>query len=318
MMKLKNNKKIKSLVMSGAVCLFLVFAIGVFTSGLSYAKGPKHKEFSSPEDAVKTLIEALRANDSGRLTGIFGEAGKQLFSSGDVDYDKEVREKFLHAYDEKNRIEKAKADKAVLHVGKKDWPWPVPIVKKGKGWVFDAKEGVKEIVARRIGKDEIAAVQVCLAYVDAQEEYARQHEKSGIVEYASKFTGDDGKDNGLCREGAKGTEKSPLGPMVAAACKADQAKNKSEPQPYHGYYYKMLYKQGKSAKGGEYYYIVDGKMIGGFALVAYPAVYATTGVMTFIVNQDGEVYEKNLGKKTEELAEAMMSYNPDNTWKKVE
>jgi hypothetical protein len=180
--------------------------------------------------------------------------------------------------------------------------------------------GIKEIIARRIGKNEVSAVQVCLAYVDTQLEYAREHTTNGLAEYAQQMISDPGKENGLLWESMNGEKPSPLGPLVAGACKTDKKEMQAgiELKPYHGYFYKILKSQGKDALGGAYNYVIDGKMIGGFALVAYPAEYGSSGITTFIVNQQGVVYQKDMGKDTEKLAEAMTSFNPDSTWKKVD
>jgi hypothetical protein len=226
------------------------------------------------------------------------------------------REDFVRAFDEKNRLEAAGAGKFILHVGKDDWPWPIPLVKKGKRWRFDTEAGIKEMISRRIGRNEVAAVQVCLAFVDAQFEYARNRQSRGLPEYAQKLMSEPGKKNGLCWDSGDNEEPSPLGPLAAKACKTEM--QEQEPQPYHGYFYKILKKQGNDAPGGAYDYVVDGKMIGGFALVAYPAEYGVTGITTFIVNHQGVVYQNDLGKDTEKTAEAMLSFNPDPTWTEVD
>ncbi len=293
----------------------------LFSSAASVAaKSSGQETFSSPEQAVKSMVQAMKEGNARKLVAIFGSKGKELFSSGDEEADRQTREEFIRAYEEKNRLEAAGKDRMVLRVGNEDWAWPIPIVKTGKRWRFDTKAGRQEILARRIGENELAVIQVCLAYVDAQREYAQNHRTGGIMEYAQKFISNQGKTDGLCWEGKETGEESPLGPLVGHACKAEYA---SLPKtvltlPYHGYYYKILKRQGPYAPGGAYDYVVDGKMIGGFALVAYPAHYSSSGIMTFIVNQDGIVYEKNLGKNTEKMAEAMTSFDPDQTWKKVQ
>ena len=202
---------------------------------------------------------------------------------------------------EKNRLEAESAEKVVLYLGNEDWPFPIPIVKKNALWHFDAKEGRDEILARRIGKNELSAIQVCLAYVDAQREYAiEDRDGDGLAEYAQKFWSDPGKKNGLYWKTSDGEKPSPLGPLAAEANKQGYTRKEGKPVPYHGYYYRILKAQGKNAPGGAYDYMVKGKMIGGFALVAYPAKYASSGIMTFIVNHDGVVYQKDLGTKTAE------------------
>jgi hypothetical protein len=206
-------------------------------------------------------------------------------------------------------------------VGSEDWPFPIPLVKKDEYWFFDTMAGKEEILNRRIGRNELNAIQVCLAYVDAQREYVlKDRDGNKLLEYAQKFISSKGKKNGLYWEVKEGEKLSPLGPLVAKAAKEGYIGRKpvGKHTPYHGYYYKILKAQGKNAPGGEYDYIVKEKMIGGFASVAYPAEYGNSGVMTFIVNHDGVVYEKDLGKETEKIATAMKKFDPDKTWKKAE
>lgn len=303
----------------GVVLLVIitVLFLAVLTCNESYAATAKQKTFSSPSEAVKTMVDAMKAGDTRHLTEIFGPAGNELFSSGDDAADRQTREEFVKAYEEKNRLEAAGKNKMILYVGKENWSWPIPIVRTGGRWHFDTKAGRQEILARRIGQNELATIQVCLAYVDAQREYAQGHRTGGLQEYAQKFVSDPGRMNGLCWEEKGEGKQSPLGPFIANACNENRSGGATV-QPYHGYIYKILKKQGKNAPGGAYYYIVDGKMIGGFAVVAYPARYGFSGVMTFTVNQDGVVFEKNLGKNTDRVAEAMTSFEPDETWKKVQ
>ena len=209
----------------------------------------------------------------------------------------------------------------VLVIGEKDWPFPIPLVKKADQWIFDTKAGKEEILNRRIGENELSTVQTLLAVVDAQREYAmNDRDNDGLLEYAEKFRSDPGKKNGLYWETKEGEQPSPLGELVADA-RAEgytRAGTKQSPIPFHGYYFRMLKKQGKHAAGGAFDYVVKNNMIGGFAVVAYPAVYGSSGVMTFVVNYEGVVYEKDLGKNTVKTAKAMTSFDPDKTWKKVE
>jgi hypothetical protein len=204
-------------------------------------------------------------------------------------------------------------------VGNDDWPFPIPLVKAEKGWKFDTKVGRQEILARRVGRNELNAIQVCLAYVDAQKEYAlrKAREGKGLPEYAQEFASIPGKQDGLYWEADAGQEPSPMGPLFAAAKEEGYGGKPlgDPPTPYHGYVYRMLKAQGKNASGGARDYSVEGKMIAGFALIAYPAKYGSSGVMTFIVNQNGVVYQKNFGKNTREEALAIMVFNPDETWK---
>jgi hypothetical protein len=297
---------------AGSIPLAIIAAIVVFllNAGPCYAAKQEQKTFRSPGEAFAALIEAVRAGETKQIAAILGPGSKDVFHTGDAE-----TEEFVRAYDQKRVLEHEGPNKVVLVVGPEAWPWSIPVVKVGRRWRFDMKEGKREILARRIGADEVAAVQVCLAYVDAQREYAQHHEVNGLMEYAQKFTADEGTTDGLCWEGGEGDETSPLGPQIANACRAS---NPGNSQPYHGYFYNILKKQGPNAPGGAYDYVIDGKMIGGFGLVAYPAFYGASGVMTFIVNQDGKVYQRNLGKDTVRIAEAMRTFDPDKTWKKVE
>jgi hypothetical protein len=208
----------------------------------------------------------------------------------------------------------------VLQIGAEEWPFPIPIVKRGEKWSFDTGKGKEELINRRIGRNELNTIQTCLAYVDAQREYVvKDRDGDGLFEYAQKLRSDPGKKNGLYWEAKTSEGQSPLGPLFAAAQEKGYSKAAGgKPVPYHGYYYRILTAQGKSAPDGAYDYLVRGNMIGGFALVAYPAKYGASGIMTFIVNHDGVVYQKDLGKKTEKAAQAMKVFNPDSTWKKVE
>ena len=287
----------------------------------AFAAEIKQKTFQSPEESVKALFDAVKADDTKGLLAIFGPAGKEIISSGDVVADKTDRERFIKAYEEMNKLVQENDKKIILHVGNGDWPLPIPIVKVGEKWRFDTKEGKEEMLNRRIGRNELNAIQVCLAIVDAQREYAmKDQDGDSLFEYAQKFNSEKGKKDGLYWEVKEGEEDSPLGPLAAKAVKEGYGGRKSDdkPAPYHGYYYRILKAQGKNAPGGTYDYVVKGKMIGGFGLIAYPAGYGNSGVTTFIVNHDGVVYQKDLGKDTERIATTMTKYDPDKTWKRVE
>jgi Protein of unknown function (DUF2950) len=286
----------------------------------SYAKGMRQNSFASPEEAVTALVAAVKAGDKKELLGILGPVGKELVSSGDELEDRVGREKFLKAYDEMNKIEKASADKMVLHTGKDEWPLPIPIVKRGTAWVFDTKAGKEEILNRRIGRNELNVIAVLHAYIDAQCHYAdKKLGGDGIAQFAQRIISTEGKHDGLYWKAQEGEEMSPLGPLVAQAANEGYARknNGITLSPFHGYYYRILKGQGKNAAGGAYGYVVKGKMILGFALVAYPAEYGNSGIMTFMANQGGVVYEKNLGKNTAKIAKAMKKFNPDKAWRKV-
>jgi hypothetical protein len=302
-----------------AILMTVIFIVLV-VSDLSLAKNVNQLTFASPEEAVRAMVEALISNDLKTLEAIFGPGSRDLIASGDPAADQSDRERFLKLYGEKNRLEQT-ADKVVLSVGNEDWPFPIPMVKKDAFWRFDTKEGGEEILARRIGRNELSAIQVCLAYVDAQREYAlKDRNGDGFLEYAQKFASESGKKDGLYWKVKEGDEQSPLGPLVVEAQEQGYTGKKSggKPIPYHGYYYRILKAQGKKAPGDAYDYILKGKMIGGFALVAFPAKYASSGIMTFIVNHDGVVFQKDLGRNTEKVAQAINLFNPDSMWEKVE
>lgn len=314
------NQKRHSMPRFGFVIIAAVMMLAGFYQ-IVFATDAKQKSFKSPEEAVKALNDAVKVNDTEELLTIFGPEGKKLISSGDKVADETGREHFIRAYEEMNKLVSENDTKVILHVGKGDWPFPIPIVKKGEYWLFDTMVGREEILNRRIGRNELNAIQVCLAYVDAQREYIlKDRDEDKLLEYARKLQSRKGKKNGLYWEAKEGEEQSPLGPLIAKAAREGYIGRRplGRRSPYHGYHYKILKAQGKNAPGGEYDYIVGGKMIGGFALVAYPAEYGNLGIMTFIVNQDGVVYEKDLGKETEKIGPAMKEFDPDKTWKKVE
>lgn len=311
-MQLTKNRK-KSIWSYLGIAITATLAFGI--TSISFAAATQQKSFSSAEDAVKALVTAAKNNDNNELLAIFGPAAKELIFSGDAVADKQRRERFINAYDEKNQLLQ-KGNDIVLVIGKNDWPFPIPLMKKSDSWVFDTERGKDEILNRRIGQNELFTIQACLAIVDAQREYAMNDgSRNGLPEYAQKFVSDPGKKNGLYWEVKQGEPVSPLGPiMTQGRSEDDQGKPSATPSPYHGYYYRILTAQGKAAPGGAYSYVVNGKMIGGFAVIAYPAEYGNSGVMTFIVNYDGKVFQKNLGQNTAVIAKNMKEYNPDSTW----
>jgi hypothetical protein len=319
-MKLENTNRKKSIRLFFGAAMTSAFLITFAVTAIAFGAAAPQKTFSSAEEAVKAAVAAAKSNDDKELLAIFGAQAKEILFSGDPVADKQRRARFIAAYDEKNSLATEGEDK-ILVVGKQDWPFPIPLVKKGQSWVFDTEKGKQEILNRRIGENELFTIQACLAVVDAQREYAikiHDNDKSGLLEYAQKFISDPGKRNGLYWEAKAGEPESPLGPiMTQAAGEGYRLKPSATPVPYHGYYYRILTAQGKDAPGGAYSYLVKGKMIGGFAVVAYPAEYGNSGVMTFIVNHDGKVFQKNLGKNTAALAKSMKEYNPDKTWTAV-
>jgi hypothetical protein len=249
---------------------------------------------------------------------VLGSDGKAIVSSGDPVADTNIREKFVAAYEAKHAIEREGDGTQTLIIGADDFPFPVPLVNKAGEWQFDTSAGLDEILRRRVGRNELAAIQVSLAYVQAQNEYASLDPGGlGSHVYAQRILSRPGKKDGLYWPTAEGETPSPLGELAAKAS-AEGYKAGAAPLPYHGYYYRILTRQGADAPGGAYDYLVSGKMIGGFGLLAVPAEYGNSGIMTFIVNQDGTVYQKDLGVRTAELARKMDSFAPDQTWTKVE
>jgi hypothetical protein len=314
------NKRVDSSRMAILTGLIAAVVLLGATCPTLLAKGLRQKNFASPEDAVNALVEAVQAGDKKELLGILGPAGKDLISSGDEVEDEVGREKFLKAYDETNKLEEESAGKMILHIGKDEWPLQIPIVKRGNAWFFDTRAGKEEILNRRIGRNELNVIEVLHAYVDAQSQYAKRNRGSdGVAQFAQKIVSTEGAHDGLYWKAEEGDEMSPLGPLVAEAADEGYAKKNDGItfSPFHGYYYKILKGQGRHAEGGAYDYVVKGKMILGYALVAYPAQYGNSGIMTFMVNQGGVIYEKNLGKNTVKIARAMRKFDPDKTWKAV-
>ncbi len=297
-------------------CIVAAIAcLGISTAAIAAA--PRQMTFSSPEEATNALATAARAGKTADLEKILGPSGRKLIHSGDRVADKQGREKFASAYAEKHSIDQQSDNKAILIVGADEWPFPIPLVKQGGVWRFDTKAGAEEILDRRIGRNELNAIQVVGAIVDAERDYAsKDRTGAGYLEYAQKFMSSPGKQDGLYWP-ASGGEESPIGPLVVSASAEGYGPKGTHQKrsPYHGYYYRILKQQGKDARGGAYSYVVNGHMIGGFAVVAFPAKYGDSGVMSFIVNQDGVIYEKNLGPKTAAIAQGMTTYDPDASWK---
>jgi hypothetical protein len=276
------------------------------------------ERFKTTEDAVTALVDAAKAEDKKELLKVLGPKGQQIVSSGDPVADRNARDKFVAAYDTKHNIMQDGDDTATLVIGNDEWPFPIPIVRKHDGWRFDTGAGLDEILRRRIGRDELSTIQVMLAYVQAQNEYASlDPDGLGPHVYAQRIVSSPGKKDGLYWPTAEGEEASPLGDLAAQAS-AEGYKVGQKPIPYHGYFYRILKRQGASASGGAYDYVVNGKMIGGFALLAYPAEYGNSGIMTFMVNHDGTVFQKDLGRRTERTARRIESFAPDSTWAKVD
>ncbi len=291
----------------------VVLAAGI--ASIPGAAQPGQKTFATPQEAAQALVDAAGGNDTAALLRIFGPAGKDIVQSGDAAADKEGREKFAALARQKMEVELDQdKDRATLIVGPGAWPLPVPIVLEKGQWRFNSAVGRVEVLARRVGRNELTAMEVCRAYVEAQTEYAsRDRTTSGVLQYAQRILSSPGKKDGLYWEG----EPDNLVPKAFADASAAMLAEGKTPAPYHGYYFHILKAQGPDAEGGAMDYMVHGKMIGGFALVAYPAEYGVSGIETLVVNHRGKVYEKDLGPTTGVLARQMLRFNPGKSWKVV-
>jgi len=292
-------------------------AIGLSVTGLLPVLAESQKTFATPEAAIDALIAANRGDHITKLFAILGSDGAKLIHSGDPVADRRGRKLFVAAYDQEHKIERDGDRKATLIVGKDEWPLPIPLVREHARWRFDTQAGADEILNRRIGRNELSVIEVCHAYVEAQREYfAKKLGPGGTAEYAQHFMSKIGLRDGLYWPAKAGEEESPLGPLIARARAAGYRPGTPHPRPrpYYGYYFHILTQQGPNAPGGAKDYVVDGRMAGGFALIAYPTTYGDSGVMTFMVNQDGIVYQKNFGPETKRVAAAMTQYDPDGSW----
>jgi hypothetical protein len=296
-----------------AACFTAALLAPALPAPRALAAAPAQKHFATPEAAVDALIAALAAHDKPALQALLGSEEKDLIDSGDPVADRQAAEAFVERYRSAHRIQKDSDTRAELEVGEDLWPLPIPIVKDASGWRFDGKAGAAEVLTRRIGRNERSAIQACLAYVDAQREYyERNPEKSPLLHYARFFNSSPGRRDGLYWPDAEGEEPSPLGPLFESAREEGYALGKSEePAPYHGYFYRILEGQGPRAPGGAYSYLAKGKLVGGFALIAYPASYGNSGVMTFLVNHEGVVYQSDLGPETALRAKAINLFDLD-------
>ncbi len=306
--------------LSRAALATAVAGLAALAVGNDVLAGSEQKTFTSPAEAAQAFADALSGSDTQTAQAILGPEGEKLLHSGDPVADRRAAQRFIGAYARQHSLEQISEEVVVLHVGEEHWPFPIPIVRKDGAWAFDTAAGAAEILSRRIGRNELDAIQVCLAVVDAQREYAAtDHDGSEVRAFARRFVSTPGKKDGLYWPSASAEKPSPLGPLVARATEEGYPTpgSASRRVPYHGYYYRMLTGQGRDAIGGAYDYLVDSRMVGGFALVAYPARYKVSGIMTFIVNHDGTVYERDLGQDTSELAKTMTTFNPDETWRKV-
>jgi hypothetical protein len=300
------------------LCRLLIFAVGSVILPAAAAPQSGEKDFASPTEAVAALIAAVNTHDMTALKNIFGPELKDITSSEPAQAQEELKQ-FSAKLNESHQLTKESETRSELEVGNDQWPFPVPLVKTEGGWFFDTDAGKEEIINRRIGRNELNALESVRAYVEAQREYAsRDRDGDGVLEYAQKFLSSPGQKDGLYWPQDLDGELSPIGPLIAEAQSKGYLTNadgSTGPQPYRGYYFRILTRQGQSAPGGQYDYIINGNMIGGFALVAYPAEHGESGIMTFIVNQQGKVYQKDLGPDTAKIASKMTTYDPDKTWK---
>jgi len=313
-----------------------LFSLAPAAQGQSRASASVQATFASPDEALQALVAAAKDKDRTALAKLFGPDYDQLLSGDEVEDNKDLAE-FASVVQESAQLQKVDGDKYTITVGKDNWPTPVPLVQKDGKWLFDTKAGLDEVINRRVGENELSAIATCRAYAVAQWEYYTEGDwdHDGVAEYAQKLISTPGTHNGLYWETSEDDKPSPLGKLIAAAqaqgygptasatgAAGQGGAEKEAPEidhaPYHGYYFKILTRQGAHAPGGKYSYVINGNMIAGYALLAYPDKWGNSGVMTFIVNQQGRVYQKNLGSSTGKIAAAMTEYNPDPTWKLVE
>lgn len=293
------------------VSLGTIMALVLFSSS-----SQAQRSYSSPEAAADALVAAVKSGTTRAMLRVLGANGDDIVKSGDPVADAEMRRRFLSAYDAKHSIKAEGNNKGTILLGMDDFPFPIPLVNKRAGWRFDTAAGRLEILYRRIGRNELDAIQTCLAFVDAQNEYAEKDRTgAGAGVYAQRIVSSPGKKDGLFWRDDR--DPSPLGELAAQAS-AGGYKAGEQSAPYHGYYFRILKGQGADAPGGAFNYVVKGKMMGGFALIAYPAEYGNSGVMTFMVNHAGTVYQKDLGKRTGSIVRYIHRFDPDHTWKKVE
>ncbi len=296
----------------------LLLALVISVAGCNKSVKPSVKVFASPDDAGHGLLDAAKSGDQNAVLAIFGPESKEIISSGDAVQDKATADGFVAAYGVMHRWRKMPDGTQILLIGADNFAFPIPLRNNGAGqWYFDVAAGKDEILVRRIGRNELAVIDVCGALADAEAEYFSQRNE-GAKQYAQKFISDTGKQNGLYWQSEEGQPRSPLGPLAAFATTEGYSVKPDSHMPFHGYYFHMLSRQGSHAQGGAKDYVIDGKMVGGFAFVAYPADYRNSGVMTFIINQDGVLLEKDLGNSTTEIATAMTEFDPDAGWRPVE
>jgi len=324
--EVSENSKVWRIGMSQAAsgisfttCLMLI-ALAVLFAGCNKTEKPSFTTFSSPDEAGNGLLNAAKDEDPNAVLAIFGAGSKDVIFSGDAVQDKATVGAFAKGYEEMHRWRKMTDGSKVLLIGAQNFPFPIPLKRNESGqWFFDAAGGKAEILRRRIGRNELSVIDVCGALADAQADYySRSHADGGTKQFAVKFISDPGQQNGLYWDSPDGQPKSPLGPLVAYATSEGYSSKPNSHQPFYGYYFHMLKRQGSHAPGGAKDYLNGGKMVGGFAFIAYPAEYGNSGVMTFIMNQDGLLLQKDLGKTTTETASAMTEFDPDGSWNIVQ
>ena len=301
-----------------ALALMAALVPSIVASGPAHAANapaPKQKTFATAREGMEAIAAAITAGDIPTIRAILGPESDAILKSGDALEDKESLARFDRAYKEAHKLDERPDGTAWIVVGKDDWPLPIPIVKKGEAWLFDTKAGKEELLNRRIGRNELWTMEAVLAYVDAQQEYYQRNPQGDkLLQFAQRFVSSPGKRDGLYFPTKAGEKPSPLGPLFDARQAAGVQQTGGAPAPYHGYYFRILKGQGAKAPGGAYSYVVNGKMLGGFALVAWPATYGNSGIMTFLVNHDGRIYEKDLGPQTAEIVQKITQFNPDDTW----
>lgn len=314
MLKIDNRTEPMKIFRSIAQIIICVFGLLFFTSEISIAA--EQQSFESPGVAVSALANAIKSNDEIALRNVFGEEGLKLISSGDASDDSIDREDFINAFGQANKLVFENEEQATLLIGKNEWPMPIPLVKHSDGWRFDIDKGEVEILRRRIGRNELAAIQVCKAIIDAEREYSARHlDSDGVPVYAERLNSTLGKRDGLYWPTQPSETASPLGDLLAAA--DDGYAPSVQQNPYHGYYYRIL-TRGDDATDGTGEYKINGKMIGGFAVIAYPAKYAVSGVISFLASHNGVIYEKDLGQDTMKSARAIRIFSTGTDWKKLE
>jgi hypothetical protein len=299
----------------------MLAALAVLTPSFAAAAEPAAQQgFASPQQAVTALVAAAQADSDGELLAILGSDAEDLIYSGDEVADQGGRARFLRSYQEKHSLEEQGPDRMELVIGNNDYPFPLPLVQQQGSWYFDTAAGREEILNRRIGRNELHTIEVMQAYTAAQREYACLNQNGGRQEFAQRFASSEGERDGLFWATAENKATSPFGPLIARATREGYRGGLDEdpPEPFHGYYFKILKAQGEHANGGAFDYVADGKMVLGFALVAYPAKYGASGIKSFIVNQEGVIYEKDLGEETALAAAAMTRFDPDPAWRKHE